>query len=60
MLSSTRYRKVELDEGVFRRSHAVLTDALQGGAQFTRAELAQAYKTAGIEARGLRLATRGA
>ena len=50
------YRKFELDPVIFRRSHALLTGALQGGAQLTRAELAEMYHTAGIDARGLRLA----
>lgn len=50
------YRKLELDAAVLRRSHAVLTKALAGGVQQTRAELARALQDAGIVASGMRLA----
>ena len=38
-LSATYFRKLELDKAIFKRSNAVLTKALQGGKQLTRAEL---------------------
>ncbi len=50
------YRQVELDDAIFQRSNDVLAQALQGGIQLTRAEIAQAYKAAGINASGMRLA----
>ena len=50
------YRKLELDDAVFRRSQTALAKALRGGKQLTRTELAQALKGAGITASGLRLA----
>lgn len=49
-------RKLELDEGTFRRSNEALVRALQGGRQCTRQELRQALEAAGIAAGdGLRL-----
>lgn len=48
-------RKLEVDEALLARSHAVLTRALQGGKFLTRNELGQALKEAGIEAGGQRL-----
>lgn len=53
---ATRYRQLELDAATFRRSNAVLTEALRGGAQRTRAELASAHEAAGISIAGQRLA----
>jgi hypothetical protein len=53
---ATRYRQLELDAATFRRSNAVLTEALRGGAQLTRAELASALEAAGISTAGQRLA----
>lgn len=50
------YRKLELDEEVFRRSEGVIRRALEGGKQLTRTELAQGLDEAGIEASGQRLA----
>ena len=41
-------RKLELDAGVFRRSHRVLTSALRDGTQLTRQELKGALQRAGI------------
>src|SRR5258708_21529546 len=41
-------RKLELDDAVFRRTNAVLANALQGGKQLTRDELASALQQAGI------------
>lgn len=48
--SASMYRQLELDDALFRRSHAVLTNALQGGKQLTRAELVAALQQAGIDA----------
>ena len=45
-------RKLELDEAVFRRTHAVLERVLQGGKQLTRDELASTLKFAGIVTEG--------
>jgi hypothetical protein len=55
-LNSTYYRKMELDEAVFARSHEILTALLQGNQYRTRTEIAAAYKQAGINANELRLA----
>jgi hypothetical protein len=49
------YRQVELDDAIFARSNAVLAQALQGGKQLTRRELASAFNRAGIATDGLRL-----
>ena len=54
--SAYYYRKLELDNAVFRRSNAAITKALRDGKQLTRAELATVLKRAGIDASGLRLA----
>jgi Winged helix DNA-binding domain len=45
-------RKLELDDAVFRRTNAVLANALQGGKQLTRDELASALQQAGIATDG--------
>src|SRR3979409_2680005 len=45
-------RKLELDDTVFRRTNAVLANALQGGRQLTRDELASALQQAGIATEG--------
>jgi hypothetical protein len=45
-------RKLELDDAVFRRTNAVLANALQGGRQLTRDELASALQQAGIAIEG--------
>src|SRR5205823_11253671 len=45
-------RKLELDDAVFRYTHAVLANALQGGKQLTRDELAAALQQAGIDTEG--------
>jgi hypothetical protein len=56
-VNATMYRKLELDNAVIRRSHTVLTRALQGGQQLTREELRSALEKAGIAAdNGQRLA----
>ncbi len=41
-------RRLELDAAIFRRSHAALAKALQGGKHLTRAELGSALKQAGL------------
>jgi hypothetical protein len=46
--SATYFRKFELDKATFKRSNAVLTKALKGGKQLTRAELMSALKKNGI------------
>lgn len=46
--SRGRYRQLELDEEVFRRSHAAMTRALRDGHFLTRAEIARALADAGI------------
>jgi len=46
--SATYFRKLELDTATFKRSNAVLTKALKGGKQLTRAELTSALKQNGI------------
>ena len=45
-------RKNELDEAAFHRTNAVLAQALQGGKQLTRDELAAALREAGITTDG--------
>jgi winged helix DNA-binding protein len=55
-VSAYYYRKLELDEALFRRSNAAITKALHGGTQLTRTELANILKRAGIDAAGVRLA----
>ncbi len=49
-ISATMYRKKELDDATLKRSHKVLTKALQGGKQLTRDELRDALEKAGIAA----------
>ncbi len=52
---ANRYRQLELDAATFRRSIAVLTKALRGGRELTRAELGSALEAAGISTAGQRL-----
>src|SRR6266700_1626114 len=54
VLAASAYynRKLELDDAVFRSTNAVLTNALQGGKQLTRDELASALRQAGIVTQG--------
>jgi hypothetical protein len=47
-VNASWYRKLELDDALFRSSTAVLAKALQGGKQLTRAELVSVLKRAGI------------
>ncbi len=49
------YRRLELDEATIAKSLAVFAQALQGGKQLTRQELAAAHEQAGISTAGLRL-----
>jgi hypothetical protein len=49
------YRQLELDDALFRRSNAAITNALRGGQVCTRAELGAALAKAGIGAEGMRL-----
>jgi hypothetical protein len=46
--SASYNRKLGLDEAVFRRTNTVLANALQGGKQLTRDEVASALQQAGI------------
>ena len=46
--SATYFRKLELDKATFKRSNAVLTKALRGGKQLTRAELTSVLRKNGI------------
>jgi Winged helix DNA-binding domain len=46
------YRKLELDDAIVKRSNDALTNALQGGKQLTRDELASALQLAGIAIEG--------
>jgi hypothetical protein len=48
------YRKFELDQAVFTRSHKALARALRGGRQLTRDTLRLAVQRAGIASEGLR------
>lgn len=50
------YRRLELDDDVFRRAHAIFTRALRDGRHLTRGELADGLEADGIPARGQRLA----
>ncbi len=50
------YRKSEVDASLAARSQDVMVQALQGGRQLTRSELAGALAQAGIQAAGQRLA----
>jgi winged helix DNA-binding protein len=55
-ISAYYYRKLELDDALFRRSNAAIAKALYDGKHLTRAELAKVLECAGIDANGLRLA----
>ncbi len=54
-LGAYYYRQVELDDAMFARSNAVLTQTLQGGKQLTRTELLPSFERAGIATNDLRL-----
>jgi len=53
--SASYYRRLELDDGVFARSSAVLAGAVEGGRHRTRKELAGILDRAGMRADGGRL-----
>jgi len=55
-LNAYMYRKLELDEAVFQRGHTLFMEALEGGKQLTRLELAKTLAQAGIVAEKMRLA----
>ncbi len=46
------FRKLELDQAVFSKSHAAITKALQGGNMLTRDELRGVLEAAGVPTRG--------
>jgi Winged helix DNA-binding domain len=54
-LNAYYYRKLGLDEATFARSNAALAQALAGGQQLTRPELAAVLEQVGIAASDLRL-----
>ncbi len=54
-VNAFRYRQLELDDALFRRSHAIIANSLQGGQMRTRAEIGAALTEAGIAAEGSRL-----
>jgi len=54
-LNAYMYRKLELDEALLQRANGVLAEALEGGQQLTREELATALEAANIAAKGMRL-----
>jgi hypothetical protein len=51
-VNGTMYRKLELDDAIFKRSDAALAQALQGGQQLTRDELRGVLQKAGIATEG--------
>ena len=55
-VAASQFRAMELDAAVLKRCNKVITKALSGGKQLTRAELATALEGAGIPAKGIRLA----
>lgn len=54
-LNAYSYRRFQLDAVVLARSQTLIADALRGGGQLTRSELATILKRGGIVAEGLRL-----
>jgi hypothetical protein len=52
---ASRYRQLEIDDGLIARSHPVVAKALEGGKQLTRGELGTELERAGIHAQGERL-----
>ena len=55
-VNASMYRKLELDEKLLFRCHTILSNALSGGRQLTRTELAESLKQSGVIASGQRLA----
>jgi len=56
VLNASVYRQHDLDSVTLARGEQAITDALEGGTQLTRAELAIVLERAGIPASGIRLA----
>jgi hypothetical protein len=54
-LNAYMYRKMELNDTIFKRSNNILIKALQGGKHLTRIALNQALERAKIKADGIRL-----
>ncbi len=54
-LSQYMYRQLELDDALLNRGSEAIAQALQGGRQLTRAELAKVLEKVGIVAQGMRL-----
>ena len=54
-VNAYHYRRLELNQAIFKRSDALIAGALQGGRQRTRAELAAVLQDGGIPASGQRL-----
>jgi hypothetical protein len=50
------YRKMELDESIFKKSNSILKKALSASGHLTRNELQGVLSKAGIEAEGMQLA----
>ena len=55
-VSAYYFRKMELDQTVFKRSNAIISKALLGGKHLTRDELGKILGRAKIDATGIRLA----
>jgi hypothetical protein len=53
--AARRHRELALDAGTFRRAHAALGVALEGGGHLTRPELAAALRAGGVDPGGPRL-----
>ncbi len=49
------YRRLQLEDPIFRQSNAIIVDALRGGKHRTRVELGNELTRAGIRAEGVRL-----
>lgn len=56
VVNGTMYRKLELDQDLFRRSNNIISKALEDGRFLTREELGSALSQAGIPVSGNRLA----
>ncbi|MGH3343068.1 MAG: DNA glycosylase AlkZ-like family protein [Carbonactinosporaceae bacterium] len=56
-LNAYYYRKLELDDAVFAKCHALLVDTLRGGHQLTRRQIHSLLEGSGIMVNGLRPGT---
>jgi hypothetical protein len=56
MMNGSQYRRLELDDVVFRRAHGAITKALEGGRSLTRSELGGVLEAKRVSAKGQRLA----